>query len=180
MRTLTISIGLFIAALAAPVLAADPPKAGGGFVPPAKAPAQKKQNPYASALRFSVPYSFANVHKDLKNAIIRCDVLGKGAPLFGGTGGGTFDPVLPPSGNVPYSLGSGSVVIPLDGQPRSGTATVIPKPTPGASFDAGTTFLCLIQVNNGFETVSPGSDAKLPPWAKSQAGSQLGVSGAIK
>jgi len=179
MRKPTLSIGLLVAALAAPSFAADPPlKAGGGFVPPsAKAP-QKK---HAAGLRFSVPYSFSNVDKNLKNAIIRCDVMAKGAPPFGGLGGGDLGVSLPQvGGSLPSSLGSGSVVIALDGKPRSGTATIIPKPNPGAGFDAGTAFVCLIQVNNGFETLSPGSNPKLPNWAKSQGGSRLAVSGPIK
>jgi hypothetical protein len=179
MRKTTLSIGLLVAVLAAPSFAADPPvRAGGGFVPPsAKAP-QKK---HAPGLRFSVPYSFTNVDKKLKNAIIRCDVMAKGGPIFGGLGGGDLGVNLPQvGGNLPSSLGFGSVVIPLDGQPRSGAATIIPKPKPGASFDGATTFVCLIQVNNGFETLSPGNDPKLPNWAKSQGGSQLAVSGPIK
>jgi hypothetical protein len=167
MRTLTLSIGICIAVLAAPLLAAD-------------TPSQKKKSPHASGLRFSVPYSFANVRKELKNAIIRCDVLAKGAPMFGGSVG-PLGADLPNSGfSMPTAIGSGSVVIALNGQPRSGTALVIPTPKAGASFDDATQYLCVIQVNNGFQTISPGTGANVPLWARSQGGSQLGATGAIK
>jgi hypothetical protein len=182
MRTLTfVYIGILVTAPAAPAPAADTPlKAGGEISAPAAKPLpQKKKSPYAWGLRFSVPYSFAKVHKDLKNAVIRCEVIAEGTPM-GGAPLGEFGAGLPGTNALPTSIGSGSVVIALNGKATSGTATIIPKPRPGASFDDAIGYLCMIQVNNGFETVSPGTGANLPPWAKSQGGSQIAVSGSLE
>jgi hypothetical protein len=105
--------------------------------PTASAPVKIPAN--VSEIRFSVPYSFTNVPKDMKAATIAC--FASTQPTY---------PEVESSGAAPPQA---SVEISLHGQPKSGTATlVIDKPggTPSLTLAQLTSYTCTIRwFNNG-------------------------------
>jgi hypothetical protein len=115
-------------------------------------------NPEPTSIRFSVPYSFSNVHRDLTHAVIRCVAQ--------------IAPNTPP-------IAAGQTTVIVNGQPKSGTAVIVVTPVPGQRLSNAKHYSCGMQVSNGKITMTPQFGAA-PAWAKTHAGSTLMVSGQIK
>lgn len=115
--------------------------------------------PPAVTLQLVVPYSFSNVHKDLRHAVIRCS-----AKL----------------GSSPQSpaIGAGETTIMLNGQPKTGTAIIMVNPAPGQKLSEAKSYTCGMQVSNGKMTIVPQLGSG-PEWSKVQQGSAFMVSGKI-
>jgi hypothetical protein len=106
-----------------------------------------------------VPYAFKTPHQNLKSANIVCYA----------------------DDESKFPIGSGSVTIPINGQPRTGTADVVLKPSPGKDLLDSRFYRCLISVvSDGKDTATPGNDTWTKEWAFTGPGSKLHVGGMIQ